>query len=354
MLTPLLPAKPARQLPRLIVSLLELGAPVPPPGLAARLQQAQLYALERPLTIELVERLIMWLVPVRERAAAVGTGRRQVLVIAAFLVLMGAYSAFAEYWAILGDQDEFFDDGQAEGITRDSFSYLTEEAYSVGQSTRDVAEAGPFLPENVTTSTHRVVTLVLSGLRYDAFEQAGVDGTPGPMGDFVQALGTYGLLCRVSAEIPTLSVPNWIGMLMGVKPEVHGLLGNRGPAEQSYSSIFSVARQLRIPVRGKMSSLNIACTHTPVSPHPSCDLTAASLPSHWALALLARVALHGRRRSSARRGWWIWCAPTSSRSSQTARLHRRGSSSRRTRSRQTPTIDGGRRPSSWLSTRRLD
>ena len=73
-----------------------------------RLHRAQLYALERPLTIELIERLIRWLVPVRERAAAVGMGRRQILLIAAFLLLMTAYAAFAEYWSILGDQDEFF------------------------------------------------------------------------------------------------------------------------------------------------------------------------------------------------------------------------------------------------------
>ena len=201
-LSGVLTAKPARVLPKLIVSLLEMGAPVPQPGLGARLQQAQLYALERPLTIELIERLIQWLVPIRERAAAVGTGRRQVLVIGAFLLLMISYAAFAEYWAILGDQDEFFDDGQVDAIRSDSFSYLAEEAYSVGQSARTVAEAAPFLPSNVTTSTHRVVTLVLSGLRYDAFTQVDPDtGEPGPMGAFVRALGTYGLLCKLHVEV---------------------------------------------------------------------------------------------------------------------------------------------------------
>ena len=107
-LSGVLTARPSRQLPRLIVSLLEMGAPVSVPGTHARLHRAQLYALERPLTIELIERLIRWLVPVRERAAAVGMGRRQILLIAAFLLLMTAYAAFAEYWSILGDQDEFF------------------------------------------------------------------------------------------------------------------------------------------------------------------------------------------------------------------------------------------------------
>ena len=81
------------------------------------MREAQLYALERPLTIELVERLIRWLVPLKERAAAVGIGRRQVLVIAAFLWLMTAYAAFHEYWSVQGDQDEFFE-GQREGSSR--------------------------------------------------------------------------------------------------------------------------------------------------------------------------------------------------------------------------------------------
>jgi hypothetical protein len=101
-LSGVLTARPSRQLPKLIVSLLEMGAPVPPPGMHAKLQQAKLYAIERPLTIELTESLLRWLVPLRERAAAVGTGRRQIVVIATFILLMTAYAAFSEYWAILG------------------------------------------------------------------------------------------------------------------------------------------------------------------------------------------------------------------------------------------------------------
>ena len=61
-------------------------------------QNAALYALERPLTIEVIERLIRWLVPLRERAAAAGMGRRQVLLIGGFLFLMLSFIAFSEYW----------------------------------------------------------------------------------------------------------------------------------------------------------------------------------------------------------------------------------------------------------------
>ena len=66
-LSGVLTARPARRLPSLITSLLEMGAPVVAPGQHASLQQAAMYALERPLTIELVERLLRWLVPPRRK-----------------------------------------------------------------------------------------------------------------------------------------------------------------------------------------------------------------------------------------------------------------------------------------------
>ena len=255
-LSGILTARPARQLPRLIVSLLEMGAPVPPPGmLDDKVAQSQLYALERPLNVELVERLIRWLVPIRERAAAVGTGRRQVLLIGLFLLMMTSYSAFSEYWSIVGDQDEFFDEGHTDTITQDSFNYLASEAYSVGKTTHTVEEARPFLPANVTSSMHRVVVVILSGLRYDAFTQGGSALTTdspsdlqatAPMRHFESLLGSESVLCKLKAELPSVSLPNWIGMLTGVRPEIHGLLGNRGPAEQQYSSLLSVAHELNI------------------------------------------------------------------------------------------------------------
>ena len=44
--------------------------------------------MDRPLSVGLVERLLGWLLPVKERTAAVGLGRVQVTVIAFFLLLM--------------------------------------------------------------------------------------------------------------------------------------------------------------------------------------------------------------------------------------------------------------------------
>jgi len=246
-LTGVLTARPSCDLPKVIVSLLEMGAPVANPQLRWRLHSAVMYAHERPLTYELIERLIRWLVPLRERAAAAGMGRRQVLLIGAFLTLMTGWTAFFEYWSILGDQDEFFFKGQLETIETRSFAHLAAVAYAAGQSVRTVAEARPFLPINVTQDQHRVVSVVLSGLRFDAFEQAG-DGPGAALSRWRTSLDpSSSLLCRLTAEVPSLGVPNWVGLSSGLRPEIHGLLGNRGPAVQEYSSVFEVLRQLDLP-----------------------------------------------------------------------------------------------------------
>ena len=63
---------------QVLVSLLEMGAPILSPG-AEELNRSTLYEHDRPLTIELIERLLHWLVPLRERIAAVGLGRRQAM-----------------------------------------------------------------------------------------------------------------------------------------------------------------------------------------------------------------------------------------------------------------------------------
>ena len=166
--------------------------------------------------------------------------------IASFFCAMTTFTALSELWSILGDQGELFVRAQREQIERESLSYLDTIAYADGASVRTVAEAKDFLPINVSSASHRVVAIILSGLRYDAFEQQG-DGDGAALARWHARLpADASVLCKVQAEVPSLSTPNWMAILMGIRPEVHGLLGNRGPAEQPYSSIFSVASQLGV------------------------------------------------------------------------------------------------------------
>jgi hypothetical protein len=69
-------------------------------------------------------------------------------------------------------------------------------------------------------------------LRYDAFEQSG-DGDGAALARWRAGLdSSSSVLCKLQAEVPTLAVPNWVSLQMGVKAEIHGLLGNRGPPDQ--------------------------------------------------------------------------------------------------------------------------
>ena len=64
---------------------------------------------------------------------------------------------------------------------------------------------------------------------------------------FQQSVVGESLLCKLQAEVPSLSTPNWIAMLTGLRPEVHGKLGNRGPEELEYSSLASVTLAVNAP-----------------------------------------------------------------------------------------------------------
>ena len=117
----ILTTRPSKELPKVVRSLLEAGA----------IETGTMKNMDRPLSVGLVERLLGWLLPVKERTAAVGLGRvqvtviafflllmspnpysnpnpnpnpNQVTVIAFFLLLMSAYMAFSDYWSVLGEQ----------------------------------------------------------------------------------------------------------------------------------------------------------------------------------------------------------------------------------------------------------
>ena len=91
----------------------------------------------------------------------------------------------------------------------------------------------------------RVVVVVLSGLRLDALtKHAGLKGwVDGEVA--AQRVGS-GMNCTLRTTTPSLSLPAWVALLTGVQPEVHGLLGNRGPPELTYSSLLSLTSELNV------------------------------------------------------------------------------------------------------------
>ena len=201
----ILTTRPSKELPKVVRSLLEAGA----------IETGAMKNMDRPLTVGLVERLMGWLLPVKERTAAVGLGRVQVTVIAFFLLLMSTYMAFSDYWAVLGEQDEFFEEEQKFQIVRNGFAYLRDTPVP------SVTEAKKMLQKDLMEGAgHRVLVVVLSGLRYDALVTPGVAA----LREWREAVAPDSFLCKLEAEVPSLSLPNWLAIMAGVAPEVHGLL----------------------------------------------------------------------------------------------------------------------------------
>ena len=224
----ILTTRPSKELPKVVRSLLEAGA----------IETGAMKNMDRPLTVGLVERLMGWLLPVKERTAAVGLGRVQVTVIAFFLLLMSTYMAFSDYWAVLGEQDEFFEEEQKFQIVRNGFAYLRDTPVP------SVTEAKKMLQKDLMEGAgHRVLVVVLSGLRYDALVTPGVAA----LREWREAIAPDSFLCKLEAEVPSLSLPNWLAIMAGVAPEVHGLLGNRAPPEPAFSSLVSVMKELLAP-----------------------------------------------------------------------------------------------------------
>ena len=108
--------------------------------------------------------------------------------------------------------------------------YLTSDWKSLRRE-GDVAsrELLPSTPlSEASAAAGRVVVVVLSGLRLDALtKHAGLKGWVD--GEVAAKRVGSGMNCTLRTTTPSLSLPAWVALLTGVQPEVHGLLGNRGP-----------------------------------------------------------------------------------------------------------------------------
>ena len=122
---------------------------------------------------------------------------------------------------------------------------------------------------------HRVLVVVLSGLRYDALVTPGVAA----LREWREALAPDSFLCKLEAMVPTLSLPNWLAIMAGVPPEVHGLLGNRAPPEPAFSSLVSVMRELHYRYIAVASPLH--CRYKTGTLPLRCCYVTGTLPLHY-------------------------------------------------------------------------
>ena len=103
----------------------------------------------------------------------------------------------------------------------------------------------PLFPNHsiASNATHRtrVVYFVIDGLRYDAIH------TSPALAAFLTSLHPHVAIRHSYAQIPTISVPNWLTLVTGVPPSIHGHTGNDVVEEVGWSSVWSEALRAGVP-----------------------------------------------------------------------------------------------------------
>jgi len=109
-----------------------------------------------------------------------------------------------------------------------------------GASPREVLKtlsAASDVPRLQRLSKKRVLFVVLDGLRFDFLERNA---------DFRELLADNSFrkdakVLKMTGQLPSMSVPNWLTLVTGSPPEITGVLGNLNVPETRYDSIFSRA-----------------------------------------------------------------------------------------------------------------
>ena len=96
---------------------------------------------------------------------------------------------------------------------------------------------GPNSTASNATHRTRVVYCIIDGLRYDALT------TNPALSSFLSSLAPDALTLPMRAQIPTISIPNWLTLLTGTTPTMHGRSGNDVTDAAPFSSLFSTTSQ---------------------------------------------------------------------------------------------------------------
>jgi hypothetical protein len=89
---------------------------------------------------------------------------------------------------------------------------------------------------------NKVLLIVLDGLRWDYTSKNPV--MSGLVND--PEYSVHSKLYKISAKLPSMSVPNWLSILTGAPPEETGALGNLLIMETRYDSIFRQAKNFNV------------------------------------------------------------------------------------------------------------
>eukprot|EP01114_Cavostelium_apophysatum_P007944 TRINITY_DN2016_c0_g1_i2.p1 TRINITY_DN2016_c0_g1~~TRINITY_DN2016_c0_g1_i2.p1 ORF type:complete len:1015 (-),score=212.19 TRINITY_DN2016_c0_g1_i2:78-3122(-) len=149
---------------------------------------------------------------------------QRIIFVSSMLTLLLFYGRwFAEFDKIASTQTPFYDHVSIDVMNNQTFI----ESYF-----------GPVR----TSAANKVILVVLDGLRYDYTEKNEA------FADFLsnETIAVDSKVYEITAQLPSMSVPNWISIITGAPPESTGVLGNLNVPEIKYDSIFREAMNFQI------------------------------------------------------------------------------------------------------------
>lgn len=215
-----------RQMPEMLRTLVSLEG-VEARGLGDVAPQS-----ERPLSVDLLEKLIVFLTPRRagERPKeGAGLARNSILPLTFFTFALTAMASFTDYERLRSSQEPLLPKDIALSLTEASMNETARLLWRP-PSAQPVPPVSTFLVI-VSGVTHDVGTKILSR----------------PFDASVNHLCTLDVQtdCEslsLRATTPSTSLPNWIGALTGMSPTVHGVLSNFAIGPFPFDSVFAQAK----------------------------------------------------------------------------------------------------------------
>ena len=220
-----------KQMPEMLRTLVSLEG-VETRGLADVAPQA-----ERPLTVDLLEKLVVFLTPRRlgdKPKEGAGLSRNSAMPLAIFAFLLTAAASFTEYDRLRSSQEPQFESHVAQLLYEESMLDL-----STNSSAR-LRWRPPSIQPVPPVSTFLVI---VSGVNFAVGSKIlgrAFDPSVNPICALdVQTRCESYVMKNV---VPSRSLPNWVGSLTGASPTVTGVLDNFAVGNFPFDTIFAQAR----------------------------------------------------------------------------------------------------------------
>jgi len=140
-----------------------------------------------------------------------------IIVIILVLILLGNF--LLEFIKIMNTQGEIFPETVSGG--------MTAERDRIQNTYKPVID-------NLFNKKNKVQIVLLDGLRYDKFVEHPTFKEIISDGTIMKDAKYY----KINCSLPSMSLPNWLSIMTGSPPEVHGLLNNILAPETTFDSIF--------------------------------------------------------------------------------------------------------------------